>query len=185
MKTPEHTCFRWLTGVVTLVKRLTSLLVMCFVFLFLRFGAFVKKSKKLNISHYLLCHVQFSLTWISVLILLNPGRVHADLWTVAQKLDFLLREICIWASAGRGKGASAGCLRFLLCGGILKQGGTGAESHLYVCLRHCSCRPLEAQAGVKYSSAMPKYLWNGSFFSQRKAARVWLSMSILKSEKML
>lgn len=49
-------------------------------------------------------------------------------------------------------------LRFLLCGGILKQGGTGAESHLYVCLRHCSCRPLEAQAGVKYSSAMPKYL---------------------------
>lgn len=63
-------------------------------------------------------------------------------WTVAQKLDFLLKEICICVSAGHGKSVSAGCLRLLLYGGILNQRDKGAESHLYVCLRFGSCHTL-------------------------------------------
>lgn len=106
--------------------------------LFLRFSPLIEKSQKWNTLSSLPCpvpsHVDFSANTIE-----SRQNTLRFVWTVAQNLDFLLKDICIWAPASSGKGASVSCLRLLLCGGVLNQGDIRTGSQIYLCLRLCSC----------------------------------------------
>lgn len=128
-----HTnCYTW-------QKKPKSLLGEFFLFLlFLRFTPLLEKSQKWNTYSSLLCPVPAQMDFGANTIK-SRQNVLRFVWTLAQNLDFLLKEICIWASAGSGTGASVSCLRLLLHGEILNQGDIGTGSHLHLCLRLCGC----------------------------------------------